>query len=106
MTYNELIELLGPAWQELPIYDIDGQPHWEGCKVTGILGIKNITNAIKGTARNRKLAFPAYRMHMDRDINPRRSVYMLTLEGVILVIKKNSSQRCRELQGILAAHGM
>jgi len=106
MTYNELLELMGPAWQELPVYNIGGVPHWIGCEVVGLLGIKNVTNAIKGTTSNRKLSFPAYRMHRDRSINPKRSVYMLTMDGIILVIKNNSSQQCRELQAILTTHGI
>jgi len=102
MNHIELFRLFGPAWSGLPVYEINGVPHWVGCEVVSLLGIKNITNAIKGTPGKPKLTFPTYRMHKIPQINSERSVYMLTFEGVIRVIRMNRSPLCRQLQAVLA----
>lgn len=106
MNHIELFELFGPAWQGLSVYEIKGVTHWVGSEVISLLGLANVTNAIKGTARKPKLSFPNYRMHMIPEINQQRPIYMLRYEGVIQVIKKNKSHLCRQLQAVLNQVGM
>lgn len=106
MNHQELFDLLGPAWHGLSNYYVKGEIHWLGCEVVELLGFSSTTQAIKGTPAKPKLKFPAYRMEMIPEVNEERSVYLLTLNGIIQVIKSNRNNYTKQLQRVLADAGL
>lgn len=98
MDPEEIFDILGPEWGDLKIYIIGGMPLWIGCRVIKLLNLTNTTQAIRGRKDNPKMHFPQYRMHYLPMVNGKRSVYMLSIDGIVGVIKKNRTKTCKLLK--------
>jgi hypothetical protein len=106
MNHTELFSILGSSWDELDMYLIEGIPHWPGYQVIKLLGLSNTTQAIRGNKNYPKIKFPLYRKHFVPEINHRRSIYMLPVEGIVQVIAKNRKPSCGQLRYKLANHNI
>jgi prophage antirepressor-like protein len=98
MNHTAVFNILGAAWNELDMYQIEGIPHWPGYQVVRLLGLTNTTQAIRGNKHFPKIKFPLYQKQFVPEINIHRSIYMLTLEGIIQVIMKNRKRSCKILK--------
>jgi hypothetical protein len=104
MNLLELVEILGEEWAQLDIYYIDGIQHFAGCHVIKLLCLSSTTQAIRGNKFKPKLEPPLYIKFYEPSINHRCKVYMLTVEGIIQVIKKN--KKCRKQRMLLRINGI
>lgn len=106
MHKYKLLLQIWPDFSYIRNPKVNGTTYWVGCDVVWALGHVNTTNAIRGSWKYPKLTEPEFRMFKITEINHRKKVYLLTMEGVIQVIKKNRSKKCRGLQKFLKEAGL
>lgn len=104
MDYKHIFTILSPEWMELKIHPIDGVPHWLGCRLILLLGLSSSTWAFRGNKLNPKMQFPLYRMEFVEEVNHKRPVYHVSIEGIMHTIKY--TKKCWRLRARLRQNGI
>ena len=106
MDHAVMFNYLSEDWKKLEKFNINGVPHWAGCYVVPLLGLKSTTWAIRGNKDNPKMHFPLYRKQRVPKITNRCNIYLLTVEGIVQVICKSRHPTCKSLKILLEKYGL
>jgi hypothetical protein len=104
MNYIEIFNILGPAWYKLDMYIINGVPHWAGYQIIVLLGLSSTTWTFRGRKDNPKMGPPLYKMCRVRKINKKRTIYLVTIDGIYRAIMK--TKKCKPFRIKLRQHGI
>lgn len=104
-----LTKYFGPEWGDVRHEFSDGVEWHMAWDISHVLGLKNVTIAIRG-GKNSFNVDPQYRtMVKDEYYNKFRTVHLLTIEGVFQLIMNNKTLECKRIKeymarGVLAVH--
>lgn len=97
-----LAEIFGNRWSGVRTIRHEGRIMHMAHDVCKVLGIRNVTTAIRGIDG-------AFRVDLENrgkvyvpDWNARRKVHILSIEGVFQLIINNKAERCKEVKRYLA----
>jgi len=98
-----LATLFGQEWANVRTAIIDGVEMYMALDICRILGLSNVTFALKGVTGVYNVS-PRYRTkEFIEEWNHRRKIHLLTLDGVFQLILNNKSSECRRIKEYVAA---
>lgn len=98
MQKYDLLLHIWPDFSHIRTCKLNGKTRWIGCDAVWAIGRVNTTNAIRGSLKYPKVNDSEIMMLKVSQVNHRRKVYTLSLEGIYQLIECNKSDICIELK--------
>ena len=98
-----LARIFGSDWAEVRSTVIDGKEVHMAFDICKILGLSNVTLAIKGGASKSNVNPQHRTMELIEDWNKFRTVHLLTIDGVFELILNNKSAECKRIKDYIVA---
>lgn len=93
-----LARIFGPDWVEVRSVVIDGKELHMAHDICKLLGLSNVTVAVKGGAGRCNVDQENRTMELIEEWNKFRTVHLLTIDGVFQLILNNKSAECRRIK--------
>ena len=105
MSHTEILNLLGPQWQKLKIFNSCDTPYLLACRTAPLLDYANSNSAYIGNKHNPKIAYPLIRKRYVVEANRLRRVYVVTMQAIIQIIVNSRKPICQYYRGLLKNNG-
>jgi prophage antirepressor-like protein len=98
-----LARLFGQEWRNVRYIVIEGTEMYMAYDILKLLGLSNITNALRGVTGSYNVS-PRYRTKEKvDDWNRFRSIHLVTIDGVFQMILNNKSPECKRIKEYIAS---
>jgi prophage antirepressor-like protein len=100
---NALVKTLGQEWRDVRTDIVDGKRMFMAHDICKILGISNVSLAIKSSKGVCNVSPEERTMVQVDEWNRFRTVHVLTMKGVLQLILNNKSIGCRQIKDSIAS---